>query len=375
MLNLSPEEHIVLSLSQPMPSDRAVEQAATILSNKANPVNYDTIIRLANLNQTTPILYKNLKGLKDIPEDVLTTLKKSYLSTFYYNSRHLKETLKIISLLQEGGIKSIPLKGSFSSDVLLGDLGLYPTSDIDILVRPSDLEKTKGILSKAGYYLSEGVSEQDQMKGTYHITFQNGAYVIEVHWNLVMRYFNVSPDFWWEDISEMSHEGLTVLQLVPEKYLLYLIFRLYARAFVPLRYFVFITGLMNKKEVDWMKLLSYAEELKMKRLISFTLRLLREMLDIELPDTLLQGKVYGYSLLRNAVIKGLFNHTSRTHLHMLSYTILLDSPIDIAGVLLRRIFPSVSEIRFRYRLPEHSMKTYPYYVLNPFLLMLRRHKR
>lgn len=51
-------------------------------------------------------------------------------------SFHSREVLRIIRLLQEAGIEAIPLKGSLFSDVVLGDLGIYPTSDIDLLVRP-----------------------------------------------------------------------------------------------------------------------------------------------------------------------------------------------------------------------------------------------
>jgi hypothetical protein len=54
---------------------------------------------------------------------------------------------------------------------------------------------------------------------------------------------------------------------------------------------------------------------------------------------------------------------------------LLDSPVDIFRVLLRRIFSTPAEIRLRYNIPRGSLKILPYYLLNPFIMLFKKTSR
>ena len=72
------------------------------------------------------------------------------------------------------------------------------------------------------------------------------------------------------------------------------------------------------------------------------------------------------------MLSGLFRETVRVHLRMFVYTFLLDSPLDAMRVVMKRVFPDAGELRLRFGLPENSKRVYLYYLLNPFLLLLRR---
>jgi hypothetical protein len=280
----------------------------------------------------------------------------------------------IITRLKEVGVEAIPLKGPVASDLIFGNPGLYPSSDLDILVKPPDLERTKRALLESGYREDSGTDERDMLRGTYHLTFQNDRYVVEVHWTLAFRYFDIPSGFWWEETGLVEYEGTEMKTLSAERYILYTVFRLYRHAFRPLRFFVLIAEIIRKyrDEIVWEKLISFAQTYKMRRLLLFTLKLLKETLGAEVPDSVAQRPLYGYRFLKRLVFSGLFHGVKRIHLRMLLYTFLQETPLDTAGVLLRRIFPSPSEIRLRYSLPPGSKKTYAYYLLNPLLMIFRK---
>jgi len=373
-MNVSPEEHIVLRLSQPAPSDEVIQEVRTILSDRARPIDYDRMLELAILNQVTPFLYKNLSGLQIVPEEIMQRLRTHYVTTIQRNSAHLEETLQIIEILRSAGVSAIPLKGSFAAETLLGDMGLYPTSDIDLLVQRDDLKTARDILIANGYEISSVPSEQDQLTGSYHLNFHKQATAVELHWNLVRRYFDASPDYWWEDVQEINFRGKTVPCLSDEQYLLYLIFRLYSKAFMPLHHFLLMPPLLGQR-FDWGNFMADAGQLKMKRLALFTLKFMHDSFGIDMPEAVSQKHLIGYDLIKGFVIRGMFSRNVAPHLRMAVLLGLLDSPVDILKVLLRRIFPTPSEIRLRYNVPHSSMKILPYYLLNPLIMLFRKTRR
>ena len=363
--SLSPEERLFLSLSG---TDFA-EKCAGMFSG-----NYDRLLELANLNQVSPIMYRNLQKVQGVPEHVMEGLNKAYLATFLQNVRHSQETMRIIGLPQMEGIEVIPLKGSLFSDIVLGDMGLYPTCDIDLLVHPRDLERAKSAIVGLGYSEGSTLAEEDRLQGSYHLSFSNNTYVVELHWNLVMRYFEAPPDFWWEDAGIIEYEGTVISVLAPEKYLLYAIFRLFSHGFIPLRFSILVSGIVGKYggQIDWSKFLSCAGELKMNRVSLFTLKLLHELLGVDIPQEIANRRVFGYDFLKRIVMKGLFKGVKRTRLRMAFFTILMDTPLNTLRVLFRRLLPKRSELRLRYGLSPDSKKVFFYYLLNPFFLVFRR---
>jgi len=373
-MNLSPEERIVLLLSQPAPSALIMQAVQTLLSDLSRPIDYDRLLQLATLNQVTPLLYKNLSALQLVPDEIIRRLRTHYIVTIQRNAAHLEETLQIVDILRSAGIRSIPLKGSFAAETLLGDLGLYPTSDIDLLVQWDDLKKAQKSLIDAGYEPSKGISEQDQLAGSYHLYFHKDPTVLELHGNLVRRYFEAPSDYWWEDVLELTFRDAIFPSLSNEKYLLYMIFRLFSKAFMPLHHLLLMPALLSQN-FDWEKFMASADKLKMKRLVLFTLKLMHNSFDIDIPKYLTQKHMFGYDFLERFVIRGIFKKDIKPHLRMAVLLVLLDSPFDILRVLLQRLFPTLAEIRLRYNLPRRSLKILPYYLLNPLLMLFKKVKR
>jgi len=373
-MKLSPEARIVLLLAQPLPSPSVMQEVQALLTDSLRPADYDRLLQLASDNRVTPFLYKHLAPLQIVPPEAMERLKKHYIVTIQRNAAHLEETLQIVDILSAAGIRSIPLKGSFAAETLIGDMGLYPTSDIDLLVHWDDLKKGQESLIAAGFGLSESISEQDQLLGSYHLYFHKDTTMLELHWNLVRRYFKAASAYWWEDSEETTFRGLTIPCLSNEKYLLYLIFRLFCKAFMPLHHMVLMPALLGQK-FDSEKFMASASHLRMKRLALFTLKLMHDSFGIDVPGPVTQNRMIGYDYLRRFVIRGLFTPDVKPHRRMAVLLLLLDSPFDIFNVLLRRLFPTPAEIRLRYNIPAGSLKLLPYYLFNPLLMLFRKSPR
>ncbi len=371
-LRCGPEEKVILLLAR---LSLAKENEGAI-NHLLATVDYERLISLGHANGVASLLYKNLADITSVPDSFRSRVRNSYLQTIRSNLRMSAETLRVIRLLKESGIASIPLKGAIASEMLFGDVGLYPSSDIDLLVRLSDLDEVSRILAIDGYTLNVE-NREDLLVGHYHLTFSKGRHFVEVHWNLVKRYFRALPEFWWENVRQTEYDGQKILQLSPEKYVLYAIFRLFDHGFRPLKFFVFIAALLEKygSEFDYNKIVASAAALKMKRVTLFTLRFLCDMLGLDRAALSSEQQIWGYVAFRGSILKGLFQAGTNVHLQMLFYMLLLDSPADVVKVLLRRIFPDLSEIRLRYGLPAKSKLVYIYYLLNPILLATKKRER
>ncbi len=153
---------------------------------------WEKLLPLAVQNGVAGFIYRNTKNLNALTDHVRTGLSEIYRHTTFRNLDQLGETVNILKTLAANGITAIPLKGVVASEMIFDDLGVYPSSDIDILVRPEDLDAAKQVLQeRAGYTAVPGRSEEDLQGAHYHYILHKKQYLLELHWNLTKRYFEV----------------------------------------------------------------------------------------------------------------------------------------------------------------------------------------
>lgn len=375
---LTPEQRFLIRLSNPaLPPGQAGDLVATLLSTYPEP-DYHDLYEKVQRNGVAGFFHENLRTIDRIPEEFRELLKSAHRHTTIQNLDRVSEIIRVISMLQEHDISVIPLKGVVAAETLFDNLGIYPSGDIDILVRPTDLEHAHDVLTCHGGYSSPAeYSRSDQLENSYHLVYQREHYWLEVHWNLTMRYYSTPPEHWWADTRSSSWRGLEITYLSPENYLLYTLFRLFVHAYYPLRFWALVAGIINhhSESIRWDMLMQQAAGFKMQRMVTFTLALLDEFWDLGIPAEITGRKIGGFGTLKRMVLDSIFSGDGRRHARMLGYTTLLDSPQDFVRVLGRRIIPSGAELRMRYKLPPGSAKIMLYYVLNPFYLLFKKYKR
>ena len=375
MPNLTNEEKVFLIVSSPTLSQKAIDFKINTILQTTDSIATEQIVSLALKNGTAGFLYKNTKGLNFFSKQLALTLREQYRRTTMRNLQAVSSTLQLLTKLAKNNIEAIPLKGAHASDVIFGDLGVYPSGDIDILIKPEHLPDIKNILCEKDSYTQASIDESDLLASHYHLMFYDkDHWLVEIHWNLVKRYVQIPPSFWWLNCKTTTWQNRTVPQMEIEKYLMYTIFRLFDHCYKPFKFFVLIAAIIDKysKVINWEKFLGYCKQYKMERLSIFTLKLLNELLDTHIPESIKARSTLGYQPLRKLVLSGIFSDTNRPHLRMIAYTMLLDSPLDIFHILVGRIFPSKEELCLRYKLHEKSARVYFYYLLNPILLFLKK---
>ena len=375
-LNISNEQKLVLLLSAPFCSACRQEEIQKIIQDKRQ-IDLNEVCRLALKCEVAGFVYRNVKLLALDLKKIQDKLEPVYQEAALNNMAALKETLVLLKSLSAHDISVIPLKGVYASDKIFRDFGVYPSSDIDLLVPLNFLETVKTLLeSECRYTPVEEFFQEDLLNSHYHLIFKRRM-TVEVHWNLVKRYFSIPEEFWWKSALPVEWEGERIMDLTIENNILYQVFRLFDHCFYPLRFFVLLSALIEKKydHINWACLLRTADRFGMTKLVVFTLNILSELQGTSIPGLVSGQCPRGYPVFRRLVFSGIFSGVNRKPLRMMVYTLILIETRTVVRVLLGRLFPSIGELRLRYNVSPKSKIIYFYYILNPFLLVLRSKNR
>lgn len=159
----------------------------------ANEIDWKTVLTICRNHSIRPIVYKILITLK-IPVTIAAIIKEEYVAVIAKSWQQALETERLITLLKEHNIQAVPYKGTAFSKQFYGDLVSRESSDIDLIIKPEDLEKAIPVFKADGY-----LAESDylyQYFGNHFFArdveynfnkFKNGMreFHIELHWDIV----------------------------------------------------------------------------------------------------------------------------------------------------------------------------------------------
>lgn len=144
-------------------------------------------------------LLKQQGRLEQTPSFFQERLKDEYNKCLFQNLFIKNQTEQLLKKCEEQRIDVIPLKGVYFAEKYFGHIGARATSDIDLLIRSSDLEKAIESVKSLGFTV-----EEEQVPGHFHCSFSKKLpnsdmpLVVELHWSLVKEStssFDIS-DFW-----------------------------------------------------------------------------------------------------------------------------------------------------------------------------------
>lgn len=148
----------------------------------------------------------NQRGqLVQMPSFFQERLKQKYNCALYQNMFIRSQTKIALEKLEEAGIQTIPLKGTFFAEKYFGHLGARCTSDIDLLVHPFELERAVNCVKSLGYI------EQERIPSHFHWSFSKPIpdssipLTIELHWDLMKeKTSDLNLDEFWEQATAMG---------------------------------------------------------------------------------------------------------------------------------------------------------------------------
>lgn len=136
---------------------------STVLSTRWNhhsllSLDWDLIVQTSQKGRILPFLVyvvEKENRLRSLFQKDRLKLQSFLMSSDWENQKKMVEFKKIKDLFKTDSIPLIPLKGIALSCLVYDKAPYRYMSDIDILIREIDLQKTKGILSANGFMLSE----------------------------------------------------------------------------------------------------------------------------------------------------------------------------------------------------------------------------
>lgn len=377
------EEQIVLRGALPDWEEHQVAWLDKVLGDQRE-IQWGRVIELALFHEVFPSIYLHLKNLgwRIVPEAEVKRFHELWQRHLARNIILVEELNRLLALLAEEGVKVVILKGIILAGKFYPNLVARSFNDLDLWVRPEDMERVGKILrangfeSRVSYNLTKPI-ENDYATAFYKCFPKAGRIYIDLHWRLgkLRDYKMIPEDAWWEKALRVDINEQQYWSLAPEDMLIYLSMQIHASNYMHLKHFVDLHQFFifeNNYRLNWDYIHRTAQDMGI--LINFYFMLLTTSRLFQLPDNVpvirpkgRRLRLYFLNRLLNpqTIIQGRYGRDLRQGFCLL----LQDRPINSVLSSLKILFPSRGALAARYRLWPQSKTIYLYYLLNPFLVL------
>ena len=297
------------------------------------------------------------------------------------------ELAGVLNALADAGVPTILLKGAALASTVYPNIAHRPMGDLDLLVRPQDLEPARRILEAAGYRFVPEPEERfkpfdTQFTGELGFRREIGrmGVLIELHWEIVIpEWYRRTTAFdvgaLWERAQPLELGGTRALQLSPEDTLIHLCVHLAAHAFHHPPAYDDIDRLVRvEAPFPWERFLERVAEFRVCTPAYFALSAARKLKGAPVPERVLT-KLRPSSLRRKlvraiadpervAVGEVPFSQPRSYLLHLA----LADRPRDALAVLVWLLFPGPRWLAQRYML-QGRLAPFLYALFHPLFVM------
>jgi hypothetical protein len=330
-----------------------------------------------------PLLYRSLESSTpriETPQPVLEALQLSYQQSARRNAKTLAQLAILLDRLGEDKIRVIVLKGAHLAEIVYGDAGLRPMSDVDLWVKEADVPGVEIALQDLGYVSMSGREAALDYSQHRHLApfVKPGCADVEVHVTLERSpLVRLDEDGMWERAVSTRIGGSEALVLSPEDLLLHLCLHMgfQDRFKVSLRHLCDIPAVIRHfaRDLDWDRFVRASRAWRLEKICYYALATAKGLLGAGVPaEALAALKTEDCDEdLVSAIGEFILLHRS----HPLPDGIregLREQGSRRATAFLRAIFPPLSRMRAIYDLRPDSRAAYLYYLARPCGLLLRR---
>jgi Uncharacterised nucleotidyltransferase len=268
------------------------ERAARLTALVTGGIDWTRLWNLSQRNGLSPLLYFHLNQIcpSSVPADRLEFLRDYFQKNSAFSVLLTGELARVLKSFNEQGINAIPYKGPALALKLYGNLALRQFSDLDILVRKSDVWKASELIEARGFEPHFAIPEKKRaafVRLSYVQLFRRdaGRTVIELHWGIAPRFFGVPLDAdALQRLEPMTLQGATVFQPSATDMLLMLCVHGAKDCWERLEWVAGIAQLLRaNNQIDWERVGQLSLALHCRRILVFGLLLAHGLFDSSLP--------------------------------------------------------------------------------------------
>ncbi len=230
-------------------------------------------LTLAERHRIRPQLTFLLKDAT-LSDTVLAELASVQQQSTAANLRLLAAQAEITTRLADVGIETIPFKGPLLADRLTGSASLRECYDIDLLVRPDDVDSATVVLTELGFALEDEPTpghESRWREYRYEQAFHRQAddVRVELHWHVMPAFFPFSLN-----VDDLLTQAVPVdrcgirHQALPDEVLLVLLCAHATRHCWSELCWLLDVVLLMQHELDWSRTCAIAEAAGARRMLA-----------------------------------------------------------------------------------------------------------
>jgi hypothetical protein len=194
-------------------------------------IDTNAFLHLLDCHRLSTIFYQHIGDADPTLSILKEQLHERYTANKFRLLVYVAELCRIIKLFNDNGIQTIALKGPVLGQLYYDDYTSRECNDLDIMVRPIDIEAAYQLLLASGYELSSVLWNSPKQKAIYTKTFyhynlfqKTKGIQVELHWRLNASIGNFMERFGdiWNRLATQQIGGLSVSSLSKTDNFIYL---------------------------------------------------------------------------------------------------------------------------------------------------------
>ena len=244
-------------------------------------VDWPSVSRLTTAHNLGAIFNDAFRSEK-VPLEILSEWKRFEMNLLFKNIRSLKAAVKLFSILGNGGIRAVGMRGLTLAHRVYRSPGLRPMRDIDILISSKERDKLLAVMESCGF------EPLKRLRSQY--VYDIDGIEFEIHWSLLTakRYRSKVDSDVLIDSSEVFRTPEGNIYCLSDEYEL---LGLVTHAFIHhdltvMSQLVDIGIFMVRSDIDWEEIAIWCKQARMTRMFVFTLSFINHLFNLRREEML-----------------------------------------------------------------------------------------
>jgi hypothetical protein len=253
-------------------------------------LNWDALLAQARHHSLLPLVAHRLLESRNVvlPAQLRARLRSEFQANLLRNFGLFEETKRILRVWREAGIEAIPYKGPVLAEQLWGSFALRDCSDLDFLVRRSNVECAGEALTTAGYIPVAPVApalRRALLRDASEEQFRHSQskLLLELQWAPIPRTLAVSfdADAMWHRIRRAEVAVEAVNAPSPDDLFALLAIHGWKHNWSKLIWIADLAALMSKYPFDWKAIYESATKQGWRRILLLAVEMVSRVYGIK----------------------------------------------------------------------------------------------